>query len=435
MLEMRPRHALLAAALLLAAPLLPGAGARAADFDWTRYKGTTVSFLANNNAVGNAIAANKADFEKLTGMTLKVDTYQEQQMRQRLVTVLNSRSDEVDVFMTLVSREGLQFARAGWYADLAPLKDDAAPDYDFAGLSPALLKAATIEGTLTSIPANIEGPVVFFRKDVFARCGVAFPGSLAELPEAARKLKACDPAITPFVSRGLKDAVAYTFSNVVHNMGGRYMKDGKSDLCSAPNQAALQLYGSMLRDYGPPGVVNYTFNQISALFRTGRAAMAFESQNELHSVMEGGARERDTGIRLLPPGPGGSVPTAIGWGLSVSPFSSKKGPAWYLVQWATSPAMQVRFALAGVAAPRAAVGEAPEVKQWLAAEPVRGEWQAAVDEIARTGSSEVGFPIVANPASRSFIGQSVDDVLLGSKPAGAACADADRGLDALIAGG
>lgn len=430
MIRLRSMPAL--AALCLACAIT---GARAADFDWMKFKGTTITFLANNNAVGNAISANKAEFEKLTGMTLKVDTYQEQQMRQRLVTVLNSRSDEVDVFMTLVSREGLQFARAGWYADLAAFKQDVAADYDFAGLSPALVNAATIEGKLTSIPANIEGPVVYYRRDIFAKCGVDYPASLADLPAAAKKLKACDASITPFVSRGLKDAVAYTFSNVVHNMGGSYMKDGKSDLCSAQNKAALELYASMLKDYGPPGVVNYTFNQISALYRTGRAAMAFESTNELHAVMEGGAREGDTAIRVLPPGPGGSVPTAIGWGLSISSYSHKQGPAWYLLQWATSPAMQAKLELTGVAAPRSAVGALPEVQQWIAAQPVRREWQSAVDAIAKDGSSEVGYPIVANPASRSLIGQPVDELLLGSKPVDGACADADRGLDELIAGG
>lgn len=414
--------------------LLGSTAAHAADFDWTKYKGTTVTFLANNNAVGNAIAKHKSEFEKLTGMTMRVDTYQEQQMRQRLVTVLNARSDEVDVFMTLVSREGEQFAKAGWYADLSKMKGDVASDYDFAGLSPALLKAATIGGKLTSVPANVEGPVIYYRKDVFAKCGISYPTSLGALPDAAKALKACDKSITPFVSRGLRDAVPYTYSNVVHNMGGQYMKDGKSDLCAAPNKQALGLYAGLLNDYGPPGVVNYTFNQISALYRTGRAAMAFESTNEFPAVMEGGAREGDTAIALLPPGPGGSIPTGIGWGLSVSPFSAKQGAAWYLVQWATSPAMQAELALDGIAAPRAKVEEDPEFKKFLAAKPVRQEWQKAVDEIAKTGSSEVGFPIVANPASRSPIGQSVDEVLLGAKTVDQACADADRSLDALIAG-
>src|SRR5689334_10447091 len=134
--------------------------AHAADFDWKKYQGKTVTFLANNNPISVALLTHKADFEKLTGITLKVDGYQEQQMRQRLVTVMNAHSDEVDVFMTLPSREGEQFAAAGWYADLATMsKNEVAADYDLAGLSQALLKAGTFNGKLTSMPMNIEGPI------------------------------------------------------------------------------------------------------------------------------------------------------------------------------------------------------------------------------------------------------------------------------------
>src|SRR5260370_34692734 len=71
--------------------------ASAADFDWKKFQGKTITFLANNNPVSQALLVYKGNFEKLTGMTLKVDGYQEQQMRQRLVTVMNARSDEVDV--------------------------------------------------------------------------------------------------------------------------------------------------------------------------------------------------------------------------------------------------------------------------------------------------------------------------------------------------
>ena len=92
--------------------------------------------------MSQALLTNKDDFEKLTGMTLKVDGYQEQQMRQRLVTVMNARSDEVDVFVTLPSREGEQFAAAGWYADLSAMaKGEVAKEYDLAGVSQALLKS------------------------------------------------------------------------------------------------------------------------------------------------------------------------------------------------------------------------------------------------------------------------------------------------------
>jgi multiple sugar transport system substrate-binding protein len=407
--------------------------AHAADFDWKKFQGKTITFLANSNPVSLALLTQKADFEKLTGMTLKIDSYQEQQMRQRLVTVMNAHSDEADVFMTLPSREGEQLAAAGWYADLTPLTKDVAGNYDFAGLSQALLKAGTFNGKLTSMPMNIEGPILYYRTDILKKCGVEVPKTIRDVEAAAKKLKACDSSITPFVSRGLKPAVAYTFSNMLHNIGGTYMANGKSNLCSTKGKEALETYSGLLRDYGPPGVVNYSFPQISALYRSGRSALSFESSNELRTVMEGGERLKDTGLAPFPAGEAGQVPTAIGWGLTISAYSKQQEAAWYFVQWATSPEIQKRMALQGIAPPRPAVANDPEYRKWIDEQPVRKEWQAALDVLATKGSSEVGYPIVANPQSREFIGQAVQDLILKQKTVDQACADADKALDALIA--
>ena len=177
-------------ALSVFAAGLAVSAANAADFDWKKFQGKSVTFLANNNPISQALLTHKADFEKLTGITLKVDGYQEQQMRQRLVTVMNAHSDEVDVFMTLPSREGRQFAAAGWYADLTPMtKVEVAPDYDYAGLSQALLKAGTFDGRLTSMPMNIEGPILYYRTDIFKKCGLDQPASIKDVEAAAKKLK------------------------------------------------------------------------------------------------------------------------------------------------------------------------------------------------------------------------------------------------------
>ena len=312
-------------------------------------------------------------------------------------------------------------------------KADSAPDYAADGLSKSLLTAATFGGKLTAMPMNIEGPVLYYRTDVLKKCNVAVPPTIKDLQAAVEKVKACDPAITPFVSRGLKPALPYTFSNLLHNVGGQYIVDGKSALCSPKGKQALTVYSDLLRDYGPPGVVNYSFYQISALYRAGRAAFAFESSNELRTVMEGGERLKDTGITPFPAGEAGSVPTAIGWGLSVSANSKQQGPAWYFVQWATSPEIQKYMALQNIAPPRPAVANNAEYKKWLDEEPVRQQWSKALDILATKGSSAVGYPIVANPESREFIGQAVQDLILRQKTIDQACADADKGLDELIA--
>lgn len=407
--------------------------AYAQQFDWQAHKGETITFLANNNPVSTAILKYKDDFAKLTGINLRVDSYQEQQMRQRLLTVMNARSNEVDIFMTLPSREGAQFAAAGWYLDLNPMaKDKASPDYDFSGLSPALVQAGTFNDELTGIPLNIEGPLLYYRTDIFAKCKAEPPKTIDEIASVAKTIKECDSSITPFASRGLKPALPYTFSVFLHNMGGSYMKDGKSNLCSAEGKKALSTYAGLLADYGPPGVVNYSFYQLTSLYRAGRSAMSFQSSNEFPSVMEGGARLNDTAILPLPPGDGGSHPTAIGWSLAVSKFSAKPDAAWYFVQWATSPEMQAKLALEGIAPPRNSVAKDPDYRKWLEQEPIRQQWQQAIDHLAEAGTSEVGYPIIKNPESREFIGQAVDSILLGSSTVDQACAEADEKLNALI---
>ena len=115
-------------------------GVWAQRFDWKKHQGETINFLSSNHPWANALLKYKGEFEALTGIKLKVDRYQEPQMRQRLVTMMNAKSSEIDVYMSLPSREGLQFAKAGWYADLMPLVKTHRPsDYHFSGFFSHLL--------------------------------------------------------------------------------------------------------------------------------------------------------------------------------------------------------------------------------------------------------------------------------------------------------
>ncbi len=415
--------------------ILTSAAAHAGEINWKKYQGETITFLSSNHPWANAVLKRQSEFTDLTGIKLRVDTFQEAQMRQKLVTVLQSKSPEVDLFMSLKSREGLQFFNAGWYADLRPLLNDpsmTSPTFDFKDFSPALVKGEEYSGKLTGLPLNIEGPAVYSRKDIFEKCKVAAPKTLAEIEEAAKKIKACDPGVSPWVSRGLKSAAPYTFSVFLHNLGGQYVSNGKSNLSSKAGQDALRLYGDLLKNYGPPGVVNYTFYQISALYREGKAAMAFEASNELGSMMEGGARLNDTSVMLLPPGPGGSHPTVIGWGLSLSAFSKKQGPAWYFMQWATSKEMQAKLALEGIAPPRASVAGSAEYQRWVKEQRIRQEWVAALAEMAKIGTSEVGPPMEQQPAAREAIGDAINRIVLGQATVEQAATDADKAVDQLL---
>jgi len=420
-----------------ASAALLGTAAHAQAFNWQAHKGQTIDFLTENHPWSNKVVADLPAFEKLTGIKVRVDTFQEQQMRQRLVTMLQSKSAGVDVFMSLKSLEGRLYAKAGWYADLKPLMDApgaTSPSYDFPDFSKALVAGETFGGHLDGIPLNIEGPIVYYRKDVFAKCGLQPPRTLDDLMAAAATIKKCEPSMIPWTTRGLKAALPYTFSNVLHNFGTDYFSArGKPDLCSPAGQKAISWYAGMLRQYGPPGAVNDSFLQISQLYGQGRAAMAFESSNEFGDIMKFKARQKDTGVMLLPPGPGGSKPTVIGWGLSISAFSKHRAATWLFVQWATTKAMQEKLALLGIAPPRASVAGSTAYKAWLQAVPVRQQWAQLLNDMGKTGTSEVGPPLLRQPQAREIIGDAVDKVLLGqAKVQKAACA-ADKQLAAMMA--
>ena len=146
----------------LAATLFAGTASaqQPAGFDWKRYDGQTITFLSSNHPWSNAVLPHLEEFKKLTGITVRVDTYNETQMRTRLTTMLQTRSADVDIFMTLPAREGRIYQSAGWYRDLGELaadKTQTTPDYDIGDFGESLMQRAAFGGKVIGIPAQHRG--------------------------------------------------------------------------------------------------------------------------------------------------------------------------------------------------------------------------------------------------------------------------------------
>lgn len=406
------------------------------EFDWKRYEGDKINFLANNNPVGQLLQKYTPEFTELTGIEVEINLFSEQQFRQRLQTVMQAQSSEVDFYMSLVSREGQLYDAAGWYLDIYPLLHDpliTSPDYNVEEFGKGIFNAGVLEGKLTGIPNNIEGPVLYYRSDILSQLNINEPKNLYELKDAIVKVSNARPDMIPFASRGLAAALPYTFSNFLHNFGGEYVNaEGKSNLSSQEGITAIDFYAELLREYGPPGVINYSFPQLTAINSNGQCVFTFQSSNEFSKVMENKDRLKDTNIIVLPEGPAGSIPVVIGWQLSISPYSKKQEQAWYFLQWATSREMQTRLALEGLAPPRTTVMESEEFGAWLAEEPVRKQWADALNEISSTGSSVLAPQIILQPETREIIGRAVGKVILGETTAKAAAEEADILINDLI---
>lgn len=434
---MRNLHRAVAGAMTALGLAAATAAAHAADapaFDWKKYDGETINFLSSNHPWPNAVLPNLEEFKQLTGITVQIETFNENQMWQRLATLLQQHSSDVDVYMTLKAREGRLYYTSGWYYDLTPFVNDPAmtsPDYDFGDFTQNLLELPAYDNKVVAIPLNVEGPVMYYRKDVFQACNLQPPKTLEEIGTVAGKLKDCQPRLTSFVSRGLRNALPYTFVPMFYNLGGNYDRLAqKQAYCSPTGEKALQYYTDLLNEYGPPGVANYTFYQITDLLGQGRAAMSFSSSNEFGKIMAYPGRADDMGLQPLPPGAdsGVSKPLVIDWGIAVSAFSRKAGPAWYFLQWATSKQMDEKIALQGIAPPRQSVFNGPSFSKWIGEKPNRQEWVAALKQLAATGyANTVPSTIVQAPEASDIIGSAVQSVMLGqasAKDAGCALDDA-----------
>jgi multiple sugar transport system substrate-binding protein len=425
------RRSVVTAALIVTA--LVAGPAQAQTFNWRAQDGQTINLMFNNHPWSQAMRDMVADFTAKSGIKTRMEIFNEEQFRARLTTLMQGRSADMDVFMSLTSREGAVWNRAGWYADLAPMMADKAqtmPDFNYEDFSASIRNASTFGSLVAGLPINQEGPLFYWRKDIFERCKIAEAKSLEDIPAAAAAIKACDANQGAWAARGIRGAVPYAMAAFVYNLGGSFTTpDGKPGLSQPNSVKGLAMYAGLLKDYGPPGALNHTFTQVIELLGQGRVAMTHESSNEFANIMRFPGRANDLGVKVLPPGKetGISKPVAIGWTIAISAYSKRQQAAWLFLQWATSPDVQAKLVQAGVAPPRASVFCGEALKTWASEIPVRKAWADALIEIGRTGTGVYQSPTDRIPEARDIIGGAMQQIVLGkgSPQEAAQAADAE----------
>ncbi len=377
-------------------------------FDWQKYKGSTIRVMLNQHPWTTAIQPSIPEFEKLTGIKVVLETYPEDQFRQKSLVELTSGAGTLDVFMSQPPQEGLKYKRAGWYEDLTSYVNDPAQtgaDYKFDDFLPGTVKFETVEGALIGMPIQLEVEMLFYRKDLLEAAGLTPPKTLEELQAAAQKLHNPDGGVFGFASRGRKAAAVTMFSNYLYNYGGNWLTENREPAINTPEAVdALTFYGNLLKNYGPPGSVNNHWNEVVALFQQGKVAM-FTDASVFYANVE--AADKSTvagkvGYAPFPAGPKANDYWLSGWGLSMASSSKNKGPAWYFIQWATSPEMARKTQIEGkVAGTRKSVWDA------TGADVFPADWTEAYVLSSSKATRPDRPPVVAVSEVRDAIGNAI----------------------------
>ncbi|MFO7635267.1 MAG: sugar ABC transporter substrate-binding protein [Caldilinea sp.] len=302
------------------------------------YAGTELRLVGANHPWQVAITPLLAEFEAATGIKVNFEAYGEDQLNQKLTTEFTAGSSDIDVFMQRPLQEARVMQMNGWYEDLADCVSD--PDYDFADFADGAVGTTTVNGVLTGIPIVTEQEVLYYRKDLLEAAGLAVPTTLDELKAAAEALTDKDNEMYGFVARGQRSPLVTQFSSFLYSSGGDWFDENRQATINAPEAlAAIDLYGTLLREYGPPGVLNMSWPQAVAIFAQGNAALYTDASSIYANVLdpELSAVADKTGVAVFPAGPAGSVMYNVtSWGLAMPSSSTKKEAACEFIKWATS---------------------------------------------------------------------------------------------------
>jgi multiple sugar transport system substrate-binding protein len=387
------------------------------------YAGTAIRVLGANHPWADALKPLLPDFEAKTGIKVTLEQLGEDQLTQKLTTEFTAGSSDVDAFMQRPLQEAKLHQQNGYYQDLNKyLKDTAKTpaDYDVNDISKAALGTETVGDVLTGIPIVVESEVLYYRKDLLQAANISVPKTLDELKAAAAKLTDKSKEQYGFVARGQRSPSVTQFSSFLYSFGGDWfdLKTKKATIDTPEFIQAVTFYGQLLREYGPPGVLNMSFPQAAAVVAQGKGAQ-YTDANSIYQLMLDPKQSTvadKMGVAPFPAGPkGANMYTVTSWGLSMYAKAPHKDAAWEFIKWATSKEIVIKTQSTGaVPGARKSAFEDPVGKSKFPA-----DWSAA----AAASANGRGYdrPLVVQvQKARDIIGEVITASIQGGDVAAAA---------------
>jgi len=291
------------------------------------------------NPVADILRAHLPEFEEKTGIQVDFQALTNEQLSQKMFVQMTVGSESPDVFMIRPLEELSLYENNGW---LAPLESYAVSDprYDFADFSGTALESVTVEGKLLAIPLSTEQQILFYRKDLLEKKGIEVPQTLDELEDAVKQLHDPEHGIYGFVARGQRSALVTQLSSFIYSEGGDFQNEDQAALNTEEALKGMKRYVRLLRNYGPPDAINFSWPQSADLFAQGKAAF-FTDASAIYSLLsQSGLNKENIGYALFPAGDAGRKPySTTAWGIAMNANSPRKEAAWAFIEWASGREM------------------------------------------------------------------------------------------------
>lgn len=264
--------------------------------------------------------------------------------------LLASHAPDIDVLQIDVVWTGML---ASHLADLKPELGETTK-----GMFPALVANDTVDGRLVAIPWYMDVGVLYYRRDLLEKYGLAPPDTWEALTAAARTVQdgeraSGDGRLWGYVFQGkaYEGLTCNALEWVASRRGGTFIDEERQITADNPRAVeAIRMAASWVGAISPRGVLNYDEEAARGVFQTGNAvfmrnwpyawALAQAPDSPVHGKV---------GIIALPKGGADGIHAGAlgGWQLAVSRYSRHPKEAIDLVRHLTSAAVQKDRAVRG----------------------------------------------------------------------------------------
>jgi len=292
------------------------------------------------------------EFVDSSGIKVDLEDIPQEQLNDKVKLSLASRSSEFDVVM-LGHMLVPQYQSSGWLKSLTQMINDPKltdnSEFQYEDILNGFINASSVDGELYAIPFYGESTMLMYNKEMFAKAGLSGPPeTMEELREYAETLTDAKNDKYGIAMRGERSINWYPWSGFCYGFGGTWLDaEGQPAFNSPEAAAATELFAELIRDYGPPGAANFSWNDVQLSMQQGTTAMIIDATNfgpRLEDPNESLVVGK-VGYAMVPAGPAGRYPSIYAAALAIPSFSEEPEAAWEFLKWATSSDIQVRSSL------------------------------------------------------------------------------------------
>ncbi|MEF2071369.1 ABC transporter substrate-binding protein [Consotaella aegiceratis] len=311
------------------------------------------------------------DFEDETGIKANIDVVGQDVFESRITLSFTGGTGDIDVVHTPVIQVQ-RWVEAGW---LTPLTDQINGIEDKDDILKGPLDAYEVKGDLWAVPFFAETGLMAYRRDILEEAGQKVPETWDEMLEVAKAIDSDDTAAIAMRVAPGQGFNMFVFPMIMRAYGGKFFANYPDDLTPAINSPenlkALQVYSTLMNDYGPEGVGNFNFNEVAAAVQAGKVAMMVDGTSIVSQVVDPEKSQvaDKMAIALPPGGPAGRSPAIAVHGLGVPASAKDPEASFKFIEWATSAETLTKIALAEPYPDftRASLADNPEIKEKYAA--------------------------------------------------------------------